>query len=66
MSLSALRLRRTKSRRWRGCRDKNRYDSAHEAEHARIECERARGQRLRIYDCDDCGGWHLTSGRDRA
>lgn len=61
MSKNAARY--TKQRRevaGRGCRAKARYATFHEADRIRRRCEEARGAALRVYDCEGCGGWHLT------
>ena len=44
----------------RGCRAKARYATFHEADRVRRRCEEERGAPLRVYDCEACGGWHLT------
>lgn len=40
---------------------KKRYDSEHEALNTADYGRSARGVDLRVYECSDCGGWHLTS-----
>jgi hypothetical protein len=42
------------------CRDKQRYKDHRQAVIARQSYERKRGTALRAYECDFCGGWHLT------
>ncbi len=44
----------------RGCQAKRRYPTFFEADRVRRRCEEARGAKLRVYDCEGCGGWHLT------
>lgn len=62
MSYSADRFRPApKPRLWRGCGSKHRYENFHAAERARLACEDQRGTALRVYDCEICSGWHLTS-----
>jgi len=50
---------------------KKRYDDKRSAQGARnVRMESARGhnrpEHLRIYDCPDCGGWHLAHGKATA
>jgi hypothetical protein len=52
----------------KNCKGKARYGSPREAERAKKYSRHCRDVRLRIYRCDECKGWHLTSvsdGRDR-
>lgn len=49
----------------RTCLAKNRYDTREDAEEAARACT-ANGRRaLRVYRCDYCDGWHLTSKPER-
>ena len=43
------------------CGKKIRYKTHADAVMAKQVCERARGKRLRVYKCDICGGYHLSS-----
>ena len=40
---------------------KRRYKSEHEALDAAAHGRAVRGAELRVYECPDCSGWHLTS-----
>lgn len=47
------------------CRAKVRYEKSKTAEHAaRIRTEKI-GYPIRVYKCDICGAWHLTSNQPR-
>ena len=46
---------------WRQCGSKNRYRHEHDAQQYRKKYEKLRGEKLRIYDCPVCNGFHLTS-----
>jgi hypothetical protein len=45
------------------CRRKKRFETEREADDAAYRA-RMEGRRLGVYQCDWCGGWHLTSRRD--
>ena len=61
MSLSAHRLHPSRPAvPRRSCALKRRYATFHEADRTRRERERQSGYILRVYDCEGCGGWHLT------
>lgn len=47
--------------KWRQCGSKNRYRHEHDAQLYRKKFEKARGDKLRIYYCYVCNGYHLTS-----
>lgn len=40
---------------------KRRYQTSHQAEDVVVSTRGSAG--TRVYQCDDCGGWHLTSKR---
>lgn len=42
------------------CGSKARYATRRIAEQVRRETEAKTGDRLRVYGCPDCGGFHLT------
>ena len=42
------------------CGKKIRYRTHADAVKAMQACERARGQKLRVYSCQYCGGFHLS------
>lgn len=42
------------------CRRKRRFDTEREADDAAYAA-RMEGRRLSTYQCEWCGGWHLTS-----
>jgi len=42
------------------CGKKIRYRTHADAVKAMQKCERARGQKLRVYSCPYCGGFHLS------
>ena len=42
------------------CAGKKRF-SRHRAEQVRIDCMRRRNRRIRIYECELCHHYHLTS-----
>jgi len=44
----------------RGCAGKTRYRSPEVARAVVVAAEHDRGERLRVYTCETCGGWHLT------
>ena len=44
----------------RSCRLKHRYGSEADANAVAAKCFARRGTWLRAYQCDECGGWHLT------
>lgn len=57
----AHRAQKFNGKTWRQCRKKTRYADEYQAEKAAKDCMRNRPQqRLRVYDCPDCDGWHLT------
>lgn len=43
------------------CASKRRYDSEKDAKHGAMACLGTRLQKLWVYPCKACGGWHLTS-----
>lgn len=45
----------------RQCTGKRRLRDREEANRVRKSCENVRGERLRVYDCPFCQGFHLTS-----
>lgn len=47
------------------CRRKRRFATEREADDAAYRA-RMEGRRLGTYQCDLCGGWHLTSRPDRS
>ena len=49
---------------WADCESKQRYDSPTEAEKQVKVARRKRDQRLRVYRCPHCMGWHLTKKLD--
>ena len=57
------RERREEHLRYRGCDRKKRYDSREEATEAIRSCQRHGSRDLSCYECDYCGGWHLTHKR---
>ena len=46
--------------RYRACDRKKRYATRAEAEDAIHACRRHGSRDLHCYECDYCGGWHLT------
>ena len=46
--------------RYRACDRKKRYATRAEAEDAIRACRRHGSRDLNCYECDYCGGWHLT------
>ena len=44
----------------RGCRSKNRYATEDLARHVAEIAFQKRGHVLRVYSCEECGGYHLT------
>lgn len=46
--------------RYRACDRKKRYATRAEAEDAIRACRRHGSRDLHCYECDYCGGWHLT------
>lgn len=46
---------------YRQCGKKIRYKTHADAVAAKHKCEKARGKALRVYRCELCGGFHLTS-----
>lgn len=44
----------------RSCRIKHRYSTRADAHHVAAKCYAERGHWLRVYECDECRGWHLT------
>lgn len=52
--------RREEHRRHKACDRKKRYASRSEAEDAIRDCRRHGSPDLHCYECDFCGGWHLT------
>lgn len=42
------------------CRSKRRFAIEREADDAAYQA-RMQGRRIGVYECDQCGGWHLTS-----
>lgn len=49
-----------KRRSYFSCRKKIRYNNQHEATVHAHKAEMARGVRLRVYWCQNCGGYHIT------
>lgn len=48
-------------KRWRICAKKQRYASESEAQKTANAAMRNRPEHpLRIYDCPECNGWHIT------
>lgn len=45
---------------WHQCGSKHRYRYEHDAEQARKKYELMRGEKLRVYACGVCNGFHLT------
>lgn len=45
----------------RACRAKKRYAPESDAHRVAAKCFAERGEWLRVYACDECQGWHLTS-----
>lgn len=43
------------------CNGKISYRSEHHAHLARVAAYKRRTRKLRIYQCDSCHNWHLTS-----
>lgn len=41
-------------------KSKRLYTTREDAEKARISSEKARGNKLTVYECPERGGWHLT------
>ncbi len=52
--------RRQEHLRYRACDRKKRYATRAEAEDAIRSCRRHGSRDLHCYECDYCGGWHLT------
>ncbi len=46
--------------RYKACDRKKRYATRAEAEDAIRACRRHGSRDLHCYECDYCGGWHLT------
>jgi hypothetical protein len=46
---------------WHRCGSKHRYRYEHDANISRKKYEKERGNKLRVYYCYDCNGFHLTS-----
>ena len=44
---------------WRGCKKKKRYKTETEAK------KKAKEYQMNFYECKYCGGWHLTSGKQK-
>lgn len=49
----------------KACTSKVRYDTREDAEEAARTSRFAGGKTLRVYRCDYCDGWHLTSKPER-
>ena len=49
----------------RTCAAKNRYATREDAEEAARTCTTNGRRTLRVYRCDYCDGWHLTSKPER-
>ena len=47
------------------CQAKRRYDTREDAEEAAHACTTSGRRTLRVYRCDYCDGWHLTSKPER-
>jgi hypothetical protein len=45
------------------CLRKTRYRNDHEAMRVARRIKEQRGTGLRAYECEACGGWHLTKGK---
>lgn len=52
--------RREEHARYRACDRKKRYATRAEAEDAIRACRRHGSRDLNCYECEFCGGWHLT------
>ncbi len=52
--------RREEHLRYKACDRKKRYPTRAEAEEAIRSCRRHGSPDLHCYECDYCGGWHLT------
>lgn len=52
-------------RQRQACLAKNRYDTREDAEEAARTCTTSGRRSLRVYRCDYCDGWHLTSSPGR-
>lgn len=50
---------------WADCSSKRRYLSPQEAEKNAKVARRKRNERLRVYRCPHCAGWHLTKKLSR-
>lgn len=49
-------------KQWRQCSSKERYEDEHRAQRVADKCmEKRPGVELRVYDCMDCNGWHISS-----
>ena len=59
--IESERAEREANRRHKACSSKNRYSSRAEAESVRKDCASYGRTGLNIYQCEYCGGWHLTS-----
>lgn len=44
----------------RACFEKTRYPTTEAANAAATSCFYSRGAQLRVYECTECGGYHLT------
>ncbi len=43
------------------CSDKMTFDTKKEAENTAVVAEYQRGSKLKVYSCNKCGLWHLSS-----
>ena len=53
------------ARQLSACQAKRRYDTREDAEEAARTCTTSDRRTLRVYRCDYCDGWHLTSKPER-
>ena len=47
-------------KKWADCDSKRRYVTPQEAERSAKTARRKRDEKLRVYRCPHCQGWHLT------
>jgi DNA-directed RNA polymerase subunit RPC12/RpoP len=50
---------------WADCGSKRRYKTPAEAERQSKVARQKRDEKLRVYRCPHCAGWHLTSKLSR-